>query len=70
MEPNFYVVGDNKITSFFLRNFKFVIILLLFIIIGLSATIAYLKYIHIKDFEILNGHLERVKSRSTNLVEK
>ena len=70
MGPNFYVVGDNKITSFFLRNFKLIIILLILIIIGLSATIAYLKYIHIKDFEILNEHLERVKSRSTSLVEK
>ena len=70
MEPNFYVVGDNKITSFFLRSFKFIIILLILIIIGLSATIAYLKYIHIKDLEILNEHLERVKSRSTSLVEK
>ena len=70
MEPNFYIVGDNKITSFFLRNFKFIIILLILIIIGLSATIAYLKYIHIKDLEILNENLERVKSRSTSLVEK
>ena len=70
MDPNFYVVGDNKVTSFFLRNFKFLIILLILIIIGLSATITYLKYIHIKDLEILNKHLERVKSRSTSLVEK
>ena len=36
----------------------------------MSATIAYLKYIHIKDLEILNENLERVKSRSTSLVEK
>ena len=70
MEPNFYVVGDNKITSFFLKNFKFIIILLVLIVISLSATIAYLKYIHIKDLEILNGNLERIKSRSTSLVEK
>jgi len=70
MEPNFYVVGDNKITSLFLRNFKFIITLLILIIIGLSATIAYLKYFHIKELEILNGHLERIKSRSTSLVEK
>jgi len=70
MEPNFYVVGDNKITSFFLRNFKLTIILLILIIIGLSVTITYLKYIHTKDLEILSGHLERVKSRSTSLVEK
>jgi len=70
MEPNFYVVGDNKITSLFLRNFKFIIILLILIIIGLSATIAYLKYFHFKDLEILHEHLERVKSRSTSLVEK
>tara|TARA_B100000945_G_scaffold69327_1_gene52556 strand:- start:513 stop:1442 length:930 start_codon:yes stop_codon:yes gene_type:complete len=70
MEPNFYVVGDNKITSFFLKNFKFIIILLIIIIIFLSATIAYLKYIHIKDLEILSGNLKRVKSRSTSLVAK
>ncbi len=70
MEPNFYVVGDNKITSFFLRNFKFVIILLILIIICLSATIAYLKYTHVKDLEIMNKNLERVKSSSTTLVEK
>ena len=70
MEPNFYVVGDNKITSFLLRNFKFIIILLILIIIGLSATIAYLKYINIKDLEIMNKQFERVKSRSTSLVEK
>tara|TARA_Y100000590_G_scaffold152149_1_gene174735 strand:+ start:960 stop:1889 length:930 start_codon:yes stop_codon:yes gene_type:complete len=70
MEPNFYVVGDNKITSFFLRNFKFIINLLILIIIGLSATILYLKYTHIKDLEILNGNLERVKIRSSSLVEK
>jgi len=70
MQPNFYVVGDNKITSFFLRNFKLIIILLILLIIGLSATIAYLKYIHINELEILSGHLERVKSRSTSLVEK
>ena len=70
MGPNFYVVGDNKITSFFLRNFKFIIILLILIVIGLSVAIAYLKYIHIKDLEILSVHLERVKSRSTSLVEK
>ena len=70
MEPNFYVVGDNKITSFFLRNFKLIIILLILIVISLSATIAYLKYIHFKDLEIMNGHLERIRSRSTSLVEK
>ncbi len=70
MEPNFYVVGDNKITSFFLKNFKFILILLIIIIIVLSATIAYLKYIHIKDLEIISVNLKRVKSRSTSLVEK
>ncbi len=36
----------------------------------MSATIAYLQYIHIKDLEIMNDNLERVKSRSTSLVEK
>ena len=70
MEPNFYVVGDNKITSFILKNFKFLSFFLILIILSLSVTIAYLKYIHIKDIEILSGHLERVKSRSTSLVEK
>ena len=70
MEPNFYVVGDNKITSYFLKNFKLIVILLILIIISLSATIAYLRYIQIKDLEILSVHLERVKSRSTSLVEK
>ena len=70
MEPNFYVVGDNRITSFFLRNFKFIIILLIVIVIGLSVAIAYLKYIHIKDLEILSGHIEQEKSKSVSLVEK
>ena len=70
MEPNFYVVGDNRITSFFLRNFKFIIILLILIVIGLSVAIAYLKYIHIKDLEILSGHVEQEKSKSASLVEK
>ena len=70
MEPNFYVVGDNKITSFLLKYFKFIIILLILIVISLSATIVYLKLIHIKDIEILNKNLERIKSRSTSLVEK
>ena len=70
MEPNFYVVGDNKITSFFLRNFKLIVILLILIIIGLSATIAYLKFIHIKDLKIMSVNLERIKSRSASLVEK
>tara|TARA_B100000945_G_scaffold233270_1_gene189590 strand:- start:2970 stop:3815 length:846 start_codon:yes stop_codon:yes gene_type:complete len=40
------------------------------IIFSLIGTIAYLKYIHIKNLEILNINLERVKSRSTSLVEK
>ena len=70
MEPNFYVVGDNRITSFFLRNFKFIIILLILIVIGLSVAIAYLKYTHIKDLEILSGHVEQEKSKSAILVEK
>ena len=70
MEPNFYVVGDNKITSFFLRNFKFIIILLILIVIGLSVAIAYLKYIHIKELEILSGHVEQEKSKIASLVEK
>ena len=70
MEPNFYVVGDNRITSFFLRNFKFIIILLILIVIGLSVAIAYLKYIHINDLEILSGHVEQEKSKSASLVEK
>ncbi len=70
MEPNFYVVGDNKITSFFLKNFKYINILLILIIISLSAIIGYLKYTHVKNLEILSGNLERLKSRSTSLVEK
>lgn len=70
MEPNFYVVGDNRLTAFFLRNFKFFIILLILIIIGLSVTIAYLRFINLQDLKKINVQMEQEKSRTASLIEK
>ena len=70
METNFYVVGDNRGTAFFLRNIKFFIWLLLSIIFALSITIAYLYYIRELDQELLTVSIQREKIRSENLVNK
>ena len=70
METNFYVVGDNRGTAFFLRNIKFFIWLLLSIIFALSITIAYLYFTRELDQELLTIRIQREKIRSENLVNK
>ena len=70
METNFYVVGDNRGTAFFLRNIKFFIWLLLSIIFALSITIAYLYFTRELDQELLTVRIQREKIRSENLVNK
>jgi len=70
METNFYVVGDNRGTAFFLRNIKFFIWLLLSIIFALSITIAYLYFTRELDQELLTVSIQREKTRSENLVNK
>jgi small-conductance mechanosensitive channel len=70
METNFYVVGDNRGTAFFLRNIKFFIWLLLAIIFALSITIAYLYFTRELDQELLTVRIQREKTRSENLVNK
>ena len=70
METNFYVVGDNRGTAFFLRNIKFFIWLLLAIIFALSITIAYLYFTRELDQELLMVSIQREKTRSENLVNK
>ena len=70
METNFYVVGDNRGTAFFLRNIKFFIWLLLSIIFALSITIAYLYFTREHDQELLTVRIQREKIRSENLVNK
>lgn len=70
METNFYVVGDNRGTAFFLRNIKFFIWLLLSIIFALSITIAYLYFTRELDQELLTVRIQREKTRSENLVNK
>ena len=70
METNFYVVGDNRGTAFFLRNIKFFVWLLLTIIFALSIASAYLYYTHQLDQELLAVRIDQEKTRSNNLIEK
>jgi len=70
METNFYVVGDNRGTAFFLRNIKFFVWLMLTIIFVLSITSAYLYYTHQLDQEQLAVRIDQEKTRSNNLIEK
>lgn len=70
MDTNFYVVGDNRVLSFLLRNIKFLIGLLLLIITGLSLTIAYLKYKQVQEQELFKTQIEQEKIRSENLISK
>ena len=58
METNFFVIGENPRTAFFLRNIKFFLISLLVIIVGLSVAVAYL------------SKIKHEKTRSENLVKK
>jgi hypothetical protein len=70
METNFYVVGDNRGTAFFLRNIKFFIWLLLSIIFALSITIVYLYFTRELDQELLTVRIKQEKTRSESLVNK
>ena len=70
METNFFVVGDNRGTAFFLRNIKFFVWLLLTIIFALSIASAYLYFTLQLDQELLAVRIEQEKTRSDNLIEK
>ncbi len=70
METNFFVIGENPRTAFFLRNIKFFLILLVAIITGLSFTVAYLYYKNIFDKEQYSLKINQEKTRSENLVKK
>jgi len=70
METNFFVVGDNRGTAFFLRNIKFFVWLLLTIIFALSIASAYLYFKLQLDQELLAARIEQEKTRSDNLIEK
>ena len=70
METNFFVIGENPRTAFFLRNIKFFLILLVVIITGLSLTVAYLYYKNIFDKEQYSLKINQEKTRSENLVKK
>ena len=70
METNFYVVGDNRGTAFFLRNIKFFIWLLLSIIFAMSITIGYLYFTRELDQELLTVRIQQEKTRSESLVNK
>ena len=70
METNFFVIGENPRTAFFLRNFKFFLISLLVIIMGLSVAVAYLYYKNLLDQEQFISKIKHEKSRSENLVKK
>ena len=70
METNFFVIGENPRTAFFLRNIKFFLILLLAIITGLSLTVAYFYYKNILEKEQYSLKIKQEKTRSENLVKK
>jgi hypothetical protein len=70
METNFFVVGDNRGTAFFLKNIKFFVWLLLTIIFALSIATAYLYFTLQLDQELLAVRIEQEKTRGDNLIEK
>ncbi len=70
METNFYVVGDNRGTEFFLKNFKFIFWLLVFIIFALSIVVTYQYFIRQLDQELLAERIQQEKALSENLVKK
>ena len=70
METNFYVVGDNRGTEFFLKNFKFILWLLVFIIFALSIVVTYQYFIRQLDQELLAERIQQEKALSENLVKK
>ena len=70
METNFYVVGDNRGTEFFLKHFKFILWLLVFIIFALSIVVTYQYFIRQLDQELLAERIQQEKALSENLVKK
>ena len=70
METNFYVVGDNRGTEFFLKHFKFILCLLVFIIFALSIVVTYQYFIRQLDQELLAERIQQEKALSENLVKK
>ena len=70
METNFFVVGDNRGTAFFLRNIKFFVWLLFTIIFVLSIASAYLYYTRELDQELLAVRIDQEQTRSENLIKK
>ena len=70
METNFFIIGENPRTAFFLRHIKFFLVSLLLIIIGLSVTVAYLYYKNVLDQEQYSLKIVQEQSRSDNLVKK
>lgn len=70
METNFYVVGDNRGTAFFLRNIKFFVGLLLVIIACLSIAVAYLHFTRLVDQELLTVQIKQEKTRNEILISR
>ncbi len=70
METNFFVIGENPRTAFFLRNIKFFLISLLVIIMALSVAVAYLYYKNLLDQEQFISKIKNEKNRSESLVNK
>ena len=70
METNFYVVGDNRGTEFFLRNIKFFLWLLLSIIFALSIVVIYQFFSRQLDKELLAERIQQEKTLSENLIAK
>jgi len=70
METNFFVVGDNRRTAFFLRNIRFFLGLLLLIIICLAIAAGYFFRKNLIDQEQFLKKINQEKTRSENLVNK
>ncbi|MED5516570.1 MAG: hypothetical protein VYE65_07310, partial [SAR324 cluster bacterium] len=70
METNFYVVGDNRGTEFFLKHIKFFLWLLIFIIFALSIAVTYQYFIRQLDQELLAERIQQEKALSENLIKK
>jgi len=70
METNFFVVGDNRRTAFFLKNIKFFLGLLSLIIICLVIISGYLYRKNLLDQEQFTKKIDQEKTRSENLVNK
>ena len=70
METNFYVVGDNRGTEFFLKHIKFFLWLLVLIIFALSIAVTYQYFIRQLDQELLAERIQQEKALSENLIKK